>query len=136
MPRRCIAAGCNTVSREGYSLHEFPREDAIRSKWTRAVKLQRVGWKGPTSASLLCSKHFEPDCFVTEGVRYRDAIGIPAKKCLKPGAIPTIFYKPIHSGCSSPSIPTQRPASERRKRKAVSKYYSLMHDYSYEHACM
>ena len=122
MPRRCIAAGCNTVSGEGYSLHEFPREDAIRSKWTRAVKLQRVGWKGPTSASLLCSKHFEPDCFVTEGVRYRDAVGIPTKKRLKPVAIPTIFHKPVHGGCSSPSIPTQRLASERRKRKAVSKY--------------
>lgn len=94
MPRRCIAAGCNTVSGEGYSLHEFPCDDAMRSKWTRAVKLQRVGWKGPTSASLLCSKHFEPDCFITGGVRYRDAVGIPAKKCLRVCCSKQIATKP------------------------------------------
>ena len=28
--------------------------------------------------------------------RYRDAVGIPVKKCLKPDAIPTIFPKWIH----------------------------------------
>ena len=42
MPRRCIAAGCSTASGEGYSLHEFPRDDSLRAKWTRAVKLQRA----------------------------------------------------------------------------------------------
>ena len=62
---------------------------------------------------------FEPDCFMTEGVRYRDAVKIPAKKRLKPNAIPTIFPKP-DGGSSQPTTPSQRPASERRKRKAVS----------------
>ena len=119
MPRRCIAAGCSTASGEGYSLHEFPCDDSLRAKWTRAVKLQRAGWKGPTAGSVLCSKHFEPDCFITEGVRYRDAVGIPAKKRLKPNSIPTIFHKP-DGGSSQPTTPSQRPASERRKRKAVS----------------
>ena len=38
MPRRCIAAGCSTSTGEGYSLHEFPRDDSTRAKWTRAVK--------------------------------------------------------------------------------------------------
>ena len=80
MPRRCVAAGCNTASGQGYSLHEFPCDDSVRSKWARAVKLHRVGWNGPTAASFLCSKHFELDCFITEGVRFRDAVGIPAKK--------------------------------------------------------
>ena len=40
MPRRCIAAGCNTVSGEGYSLHAFPRDQGLRVKWIRAVKRQ------------------------------------------------------------------------------------------------
>lgn len=123
MPRRCIAAGCSTASGEGYSLHEFPRDDGLRAKWTRAVKLQRVGWKGPTAGSVLCSKHFEPHSFITEGVRYRDAVGIPAKKRLKPNAIPTIFPKP-DGGNSQQTTPSQRPASERRKRKAVSTSYT------------
>ena len=120
MPRRCVAAGCNTKGGEGYSLHEFPREESLRVKWTRAVKQQRMDWKGPTAASLLCSKHFKLDCFVTEGVRYRDSIGIPTKKRLKPGSIPTIFPRSIHGGSSQLPTPSQRPASERRKRKSVS----------------
>ena len=43
---------------------EFPRDDVIHLKWTRAVitKLQRVRFKGAIGASL---KLFE---FVTEGV--------------------------------------------------------------------
>ena len=119
MPRRCIAAGCSTASGEGVSLHEFPRDDATRLKWTRAVKRQRAGWNGPSSTSLLCAKHFEPECFETEGTRYRDALGIPAKKRLKPGAISTIFPKSIHGGSSKPTSASQRPALERRKRKLV-----------------
>ena len=119
MPRRCIATGCSTASGEGYSLYEFPRNDSLRAKWRRAVKLQQAACKVPTAGSVLCSKHFEPDCFITEGVRYRDAVGIPAKKRLKPNAIPTIFPKP-NGGSSQPTTPSQRPASERRKQKAVS----------------
>ena len=96
MPQRCVAAGCSTINGEGYSLHKFPRDPTVRSKWAKAVKLQRVGWKGPTETSVLCSKHFLPDCFVIEGVRYRDLMGIPSTKRIKPGAIPTIFPKSIH----------------------------------------
>ena len=111
MPRRCVAAGCSTKSGEGYSLHEFPRDDGFCAKWTRAVKLQQAGWKGPTAASFLCSKHFEYNCFVTEGVHYHDAVGIPAKKRLKPNAIPTIFLKASDSGSSQPTTAPQRPLS-------------------------
>ena len=38
MPRRCVAAGCNTKSGEGYSLHGFPREQDLHAKWVRTVK--------------------------------------------------------------------------------------------------
>ena len=124
MPRRCVVAGCHTEGGMGYSLHGFPSDAAVRSKWVRAVHQQRKDWKGPTTASLICSKHFEPECFNTEGRLYREEMGIPAKKpCLKPDAIPTVFPKPIRSGSSSNScqVSTQsrRPASERRKQKAV-----------------
>ena len=120
MPRRCIAAGCSTKGGEGYSLHESPREESLCATWTRAVKQQRMDWKGPTAASLLCSKHFKLDCFVTEGVRYRDSIGIPTKKCLKPALIPTMFPRSIHSSSSQPPTPSQRPAYKIRKQKSVS----------------
>ena len=49
--------------------------------------------EGLTSNYLLCAKHFMPECFETDASCYRDAVGIPAKKCLKQGAIPTIFSK-------------------------------------------
>ena len=119
MPRRCAAAGCSSVSGKGYSLHKFSCDDALCVKWTWAVKLQRIGWKGPTTASFLCCKHFKPDCFITEGVRYRDAVGISAEKRLKANAIPTIFLKSTDRYSQS-TAPSQRPASKRHKRKAVS----------------
>ena len=73
MPKRCIAAGCISSSREGYSLHAFPRDESIRKKWIMAVKRQQSNWNGPTAYSVLCSKHFEMDCFVAEGSRNGDS---------------------------------------------------------------
>jgi len=120
MPRRCIAASCSTVSGEGYSLHEFPRDKALRAKWVQAVKRYRSKWDGPSTSSVLCSKHFEPECFASDGVRYRDAMGIPAKKRLKPDAIPTIFDRPTHSESNSkPSAPYKRTAFQKCQRQSV-----------------
>lgn len=125
MPRRCVAAGCDTKNSEGYSLHTFPKDRDLREKWTRAVKRQRKNWDGPSKYSLLCSKHFEADCFVTEGSRYRDEVGLPTKKRLKPDAVPTIFPRPIH-GDGRPATPPPRLAAEKRQRQAVS---NKMHRY-------
>ena len=122
MPRRCIAAGCRTSTGEGYSLHEFPRNDSTRAKWTRAVKHFRDNWDGPSASSVLCSKHFEPECFVVEGIRYRDSMGIPAKCWLNPGAVTTIFSRPTH-GESRSSVPCKRTAFEKRQRQTVNKLY-------------
>ena len=72
-------------------------------------------------------KHFETDCFALEGSSYRDAVGIPAKKRLKPDTLPTRY---LNSQTESQSMviagngssdPSQRQTSERRKRKLVSK---------------
>ena len=32
MPRRCIAAGCDSVGGKGCSLHKFPQDEAIKRK--------------------------------------------------------------------------------------------------------
>ena len=128
MPRRYVAAGCNTVSGDGYSLHAFPRDQDLRTKWIRAVKRQRSNWDGPSTYSMLCSKHFEPECFVTEGVRYRDAIGLPTKKRLKPDAMSTVFPRSIYSG-GRPRTPPLKPVAEKRQRQAVSsEIYKLFID--------
>ena len=39
-------------------------------------------------------KHFETDCCALEGSSYRDAVGIPAKKRLKPDTLPTGYSVP------------------------------------------
>ena len=120
MPRRCVAADCNTKSGMGYSLHGFPQDEVLRKKWVRTVKRQRNNWEGPSSSSQLCSKHFEDHCFVTEGVRYREAMGVPTVKRLKPDAVPTIFPRSIDYLESTSSTPTSRPLSERRRQRSVS----------------
>ena len=141
MPRRCIAAGCNTTSGMGYSLHSFPKDETLRRKWISAVKhetlrrkwisavkRQRSNWDGPSSSSLLCSKHFKEDCFATEGVQFREALGVPAQKRLKVDAVPTVFAKRTDqvdascSSCSSSYTTCSRPLSERREQRSVSMY--------------
>ena len=125
MPRRCVAAGCDTKSGMGHSLHGFPQNEELRKKWIRAVKRQRSNWDGPSSSSQLCSKHFEDHCFVTEGVRYRESMGVPTLKRLKPGAVPTIFPRSIDYLEGASNAPTSQPLSERRHQRSVSIYIYL-----------
>ena len=126
MPKHCIAARCDSVGRKGYSLHKFNQDETIRKKWIKAVKQQRSNWDGPSPHSLLCSRHFAEDCFVTEGVRFRDEMGMPTAKRLKPDAVPTIFprsidyVEPSSSSKTSVHKPAGRPLSEKRQQKSVS----------------
>ena len=119
MPRRCIAAGCDSVGGKGCSLHKFPQYEAIKKKWIKAVKQQRSNWDGPSPHSLPCSKHFADVCFVTEGIRFCDEMGLPMVKRLKPDSVATIFARSINfvqpSSASSTSIhkPTGWPLSEK-----------------------
>ena len=121
MPRRCVAADCKTTSGMGYSLHSFPTDENMRRRWTSAVKRYRKDWNGPSTSSLLCSRHFTEDSFETEGSLYRDTFGIPAQKRLKPDAVPTVFPKSIDQlHTSSSSASHSRPLSERREQRSVS----------------
>ena len=138
MPRRCVATGCDTTSGMGYSLHSFPKDETVRKRWISAVKRQRSNWSGPSSCSLLCSKHFKEDCFVTEGIRYRDDFGVPALKRLKADAVPTIFPRSSHhlDDNSSSSTPSGRPLSERRaKIGKIAMHICTMHACIYSYVC-
>ena len=75
-----MAAGHSTVSREGYNLHEFPHDDALCIKWEQDVKCYQSNWYGASTSSVLCSQHFEPECYILEGIHYCNAMGIPAKR--------------------------------------------------------
>ena len=104
MLKHCVAAGCSTASGKGYSLHKFPQDEALHAIWPQAVKHYQSNRDGATASSVLCSKHSEHDCFIVEGVRYCKDMGIPAKKRLKPNAIPTRVDRHTH-GESSRSTP-------------------------------
>jgi len=73
---KCVVVECHTVGGMGYSFHHFPKYPAICSLWVKAVHNQRKNWKGPTDASLICSKHFELDCYEQY---YREELGLPSK---------------------------------------------------------
>ena len=40
----------------------------------------------------MCSRHFNEDCYTTEGQQYRSNFGIPVQKCFKPDTA-TVFPK-------------------------------------------
>ncbi|GAB1599650.1 hypothetical protein Ahia01_000242400 [Argonauta hians] len=70
----------------GTSLHRFPKDPVLRSKWISFVQTERKNW-APCVSSAICSLHFTSE----------DSLGVLMKKfgCrsrvfLKPGAIPTI----------------------------------------------
>ena len=57
---------------------------------------------------------------MTEGSRYRDEARMPAKKRLKPDAVPTIFPLSIHGGGTGRSkTPPSRLAAQKRQHQAV-----------------
>ena len=61
---RCVAYSCSGMHSDGVSLHKFPKDPTLRCQWVKQVQRTRADWKGPIEyiASVLCSKHFTPDC--------------------------------------------------------------------------
>ena len=48
--------------RDGLSLFTLSRDHCVWEKWTKQVHRTRAKWN-PMANSVLCSKHFEEDCF-------------------------------------------------------------------------
>ena len=92
MVKRCIAAGCSNTYRENVSLFSFPRDSALKERWTKQVRRTRAGWSGPTANSYLCSDHFSEDCFERDTLMAAK-LGIQKRKKLKPDAVPTILER-------------------------------------------
>ncbi|CAH2068208.1 unnamed protein product, partial [Iphiclides podalirius] len=78
---KCSAPLCSNATYKKtaeISFHRFPKDENIKLAWLSNIK--RPDWQ-PTSASVLCSKHFEASLIDKSGFR----------TVLAPGAIPTIF---------------------------------------------
>lgn len=65
--RYCVAGGPNNQSCKSsgsdstISFHKFPK-DIRRTLWVRFVQRHRPGWQ-PSNSSVLCSLHFNPECY-------------------------------------------------------------------------
>lgn len=112
--RYCVAGGpndkgCkNSAATPGISFHKFPN-DKRRSSWIHFVQKHReTDWK-PSKSSVLCSVHFEPQCYVQR----TDLVGITSdvktKAWLTKTAIPTIDSVNI----------TNKPSTSSRDKRQV-----------------
>nr|XP_037291616.1 THAP domain-containing protein 2-like [Rhipicephalus microplus] len=66
MVSSCVAFGCTNHAKQkpGITFHVFPKDKTLRDAWQRAVR--RDVWE-PKNADVLCSEHFEANCFDRTG---------------------------------------------------------------------
>lgn len=115
--KRCVAYGCSndTCTTPKVSLHTFPdpeKDSARHVEWVNAVTRTRADWSGPPKSAsafrmcVLCSDHFEQDCFnpISE---LKLAAGYH-RVTLKPDAVPTRFFVRLHDKVKSPRRVLQR----------------------------
>ena len=83
MPKKCecVATDCSTTTGIRYNMHKFSNNESLRRRWINAVKrAAKERLQRPFYTSLLCSKHFMKDSYMTAGKHYCDDFGIPAQK--------------------------------------------------------
>lgn len=91
MTRYCVVNCCPGKAGIGVSFYGFPRDDKQREGWVEFVR--RSGrpddWL-PRKRSLVCSLHFEADCY-NRNPEYLAMFGLSKRNLLlNPGALPTI----------------------------------------------
>lgn len=62
-------------------MHSFPKDERQRAAWTRFVKLTRADWTGPSQYTVICSEHFNEECYERQHFLMKD-FGIPTKKTI------------------------------------------------------
>ncbi|XP_027233858.2 uncharacterized protein [Penaeus vannamei] len=113
MPRRCVAIHCSHTCNQ---LFEWPKDSDRARKWTRFVHAKRSNFQ-PVPTSVLCLKHFEPDCFAN---RMAYDQGFAKRLMLKPDAVPTLQLPPPGPGQGGKEVQlTPRGAASKRARKRL-----------------
>ena len=80
----------NKTGTPGISMQYFPKEESLRQKWTRFVRINRRDFV-PKKSSCLCSAHFDDSCFEHKPLSLMDATGeaIEKRKRLIEGSVRT-----------------------------------------------
>ncbi|PIK60738.1 THAP domain-containing protein 10 [Apostichopus japonicus] len=129
MPRRCVVGGCNNVSGKGISTHKFPTDEKTKKLWVSFVNNTRSNFNGPTEHTVICSDHFDEDCFsISANLRQQFGFGgISGKgfRSILPGKYPTVKRKktgmePVGLPSTSTSTSSVGISSERRPSVRIS----------------
>lgn len=116
MPRRCVVGGCNNIPGGDISVHKFPKESKLRRIWINFVNITRSDFVC-TENSVICSAHFEEDCFEASFL-LKQQFGLGSRgRALTEGKYPTITRKDETGPLQSSK--KRRLSSERRQRKQV-----------------
>ena len=96
-------------------MHYFPKEESLRQKWSRFVRINRYDFV-PKKSSYLCSAHFDDSRFEHKPVSFADATGeaIELKKRLIEGSVPT----------RTAVVPYTSPLNDRMRRRVSEVYVS------------
>lgn len=70
--RMCVVAGCSKRQTDDVSVHSFPKDERQRAAWTRFVKLTRADWTGPSQYTVICSEHFNEECYEQQHFLMKD----------------------------------------------------------------
>ena len=111
---------CSNTNYDAVSLFLFPKDPAVRARWSAFVRLTRKDWLEPTATSVLCSAHFEPSCF-DEQPNLMGSLGfnVRYRRVLKPGSVPTLTNRSVTPARDSGA--TNEPSSPKRPRSAFVK---------------
>ncbi|XP_037286451.1 uncharacterized protein LOC119179476 isoform X2 [Rhipicephalus microplus] len=95
---RCIVPVCHSRVAPSSILYPLPTVPSLRQAWIDFVRACPCGgacdWEPPTGEiSLVCSLHFTVSCFRFQRPRGSSTV----RKCLKSGAVPTLY--PIEEQC-------------------------------------
>ncbi|KAM9309113.1 histone-lysine N-methyltransferase SETDB1-B isoform 2-T2 [Pholidichthys leucotaenia] len=131
MPSRCVAGFCSNTHKDGVSLFKFPKDPELHSKWVKQVRRTRDKWE-PSPTSVLCSDHFELDCFdFVPTLKESLGCSVQHKRVLLPTAVPSVFPRSVTVCASAKPGPcsSQRPEQpEQGQVDLLFKYPGLIQD--------
>lgn len=111
----CAVAICPSPKSSSTSYHRFPRDPVVRQKWLLACRRDDRIFNPQTG--FVCSNHFE----VTEFERdlQNELLGLPLRKRLKPGAIPTLKLRSLEDKKLSVALQNRQRLKEKLQRKEI-----------------